>query len=168
MKLISLAALLTAAAFPALAQSKSCGPLPAEFDGLAFAGDGDTLYGVGYTPPIRLWGVQAAELRDKKTGIETPAGMRGRAALEELLSATDHRLKCEPRKWDRFCRVVATCTAGNVDVAFELIRGGMAYGFWLSDTQPSQAGRSVEYARAEAEARKQGRGLWKEWLAEKQ
>ncbi len=158
-------------AWPAAAQdapaSVKCGPLPDAFDGLAFSGDGDTIYGVGLERGIRLWGIQAPELRDKTTGQETVPGMRTRAALEDLFAASGHRVTCAPRKWDRFCRVVASCHAGAVDVQLELLRQGLAYGFWLSDTTVDDTALGLAYAAAEAEARKQRRGLWKDWLGEK-
>jgi len=172
MKQIARAAVaaLFAAALPvaAIAQDapQKCGNLPDAFEGLAFSGDGDTIYGIGYTPPIRLWGIQAPELRDKQTGQETAAGMRTRAALEDLFAASGHRVTCEPRKWDRYCRVVASCKTGNVDVSLALIKAGLAYGFWLSDTAPDKGAVSVAYAAAEAEARQARRGLWPQWLGE--
>lgn len=143
---------------------RDCGALPGTFEGHAFSGDGDTIYGVGYGPPIRLWGVQAPELRDSGKG-ETVPGMRTRAALEDLFAVADWKVRCEPRKFDRYCRVVASCTAGDKDVSLELLRAGLAYGFWLSDA--AGPGTSVTYARAEAEARRERRGLWKMWLGEK-
>ncbi len=187
MKTLSLAAAFAAFALttavaqdaphPQLAQaSKSqpkpdCGTLPEPFAGLAFAGDGDTIYFVGMGPSVRLWGLQAPELRDKVTGQETVAGMRTRAALEDLLQGADHKVACSPRKFDRFCRVVASCTTqgpgGAVDLSLDLLRQGLAYGFWLSDTPADDGALSLAYAGAEAEARKQRRGLWKEWLGEK-
>jgi endonuclease YncB( thermonuclease family) len=169
MNQLAVAAVVTAlVALPAGADTpkKDCGQLPGTFEGLVFSGDGDTIYGVGYAPSIRLWGIQAPELRDKQTGQESTAGMRTRAALEDLLAASGHRAKCEPRKWDRYCRVVASCSAGTTDVSLELLKGGMAYGFWLSDTAPDKVALSVSYATAEAEARKARRGLWKDWLGE--
>ncbi len=161
----ALSALLT---LPAGAQTppKDCGQMPGTFEGVAFSGDGDTIYGVGYKPAIRLWGLQAPELRDAAKGESVP-GMRTRAALEDLLAPTAHKVKCEPRKWDRYCRVVASCTAGNVDVSLELIRQGLAYGFYLTDTPADQVATSIAYATAEAEARKARRGLWPQWLGEK-
>jgi endonuclease YncB( thermonuclease family) len=164
---LAASAALSTATAPAAAQDK-CGPLPGPFEGLAFAGDGDTLYGLGYAPPIRLWGVQAPELRDKASGQEAAAGMRARAALEDALQASAHRATCTPRKFDRYCRVVATCTTtgqgGSVDLALALLRAGLAYGFWLADA--TDGDMSLAYAAAEAEARRQRRGLWKGWLGE--
>jgi endonuclease YncB( thermonuclease family) len=43
----------------------------------------------------------------------------------------------------------------------------MAYGFSLDETLPWETRASQRYATAEAEARKQRQGLWKEWLGEK-
>src|SRR5918993_2911050 len=99
MKSLLLAAALAAVALPAIAQpaprktatSSSDGPdcaamgaLPATWDGQAYAIDGATLAGVGLKPHVRIWGIQAPELRD--TRAESVAGMRARAALEDLLA----------------------------------------------------------------------------------
>lgn len=172
MKTIALAALVATIAAPALGQqpSKDCGPLPGAFAGVAFAGDGDTIYGVDYKAPIRLWGLQAPELRDQAPGNkggESVAGMRTRAALEDMLAASGWKVACTPRKWDRYCRVVARCTAGNIDVSLELVKAGLAYGFYLSDTPAADVATSIAYAQAEADARKAKRGLWPQWLGEK-
>ncbi len=168
MKWLPVALAAAIAAAPALAQQppKDCGPLPGTFTGVAFSGDGDTIYGVDYKPPIRLWGLQAPELRDAAKG-ESVAGMRTRAALEDLLAASGWKISCTPRKWDRYCRVVASCTAGNTDVSLALIREGLAYGFYLSDVAPADVATSIAYAQAEADARKAKRGLWPQWLGEK-
>jgi endonuclease YncB( thermonuclease family) len=42
-----------------------------------------------------------------------------------------------------------------------------AYGLYLDETLPGEPRASQRYATAEAEARKQRQGLWKEWLGEK-
>jgi endonuclease YncB( thermonuclease family) len=60
------------------------GALPPSWDGQAFAIDGHTLGAVGLKPQIRIWGIQGPELRDAAS-IERVAGMRARAALEDLL-----------------------------------------------------------------------------------
>src|SRR5215218_922009 len=62
------------------------GALPGKWEGIAFAIDGATLAGAGLKPSIRLWGIQAPELRDKDKQ-ETAPGMRARAAVEDLLLA---------------------------------------------------------------------------------
>jgi endonuclease YncB( thermonuclease family) len=43
----------------------------------------------------------------------------------------------------------------------------MAYGFNLDEALPWESRASQRYATAEAEARKQRRGLWKDWLGER-
>ena len=48
-----------------------------------------------------------------------------------------------------------------------MIAAGMAYGFNLDEALPWESRSSQRYATAEAEARKQRQGLWKEWLGEK-
>lgn len=145
------------------------GPLPATWSGQAFVIDGDTLAGVGLKPHLRIWGIQAPELRDKATGQETAAGMRARAALVDLLAPADHKVKCRATKFDRYCRIVAQCSvddAGGVDLGGALIAGGMAYGFYLEELLPWEPRASGRYSTAEAEARKQRRGLWKDWLGD--
>ena len=76
--------------------------------------------------------------------------MRARAALEDLLGQSGHKVKCRAAKFDRSCRIVAQCSLDD------------ARGRDIGGTRASQ-----RYATAEAEARKQRQGLWKEWLGEK-
>jgi endonuclease YncB( thermonuclease family) len=147
------------------------GALPKDWSGEAYAVDGDTLGGVGLKPQLRLWGVQAAELRDRQTGRETVAGMRARAALEDMLDKAEHKVKCRSARWDRECRVVAQCTVETgpspLDLGGYMIASGMAYGFHLDEALPWEARAGQRYAGAEAEARKARRGLWPMWLGEK-
>lgn len=161
-----LATILATLSAPLAAQPKECGALPAPFEGLLFAGDGDTAYSPAIRAPIRIWGVQVAELRDAAKR-ETVPGMIGRAALEDLLAASGHKARCEPVKWDRYCRAVSVCTAGGKELGLELIRQGLAYGFYLAEIHPLGADKSVAYAAAEAEARRERRGLWPVWLGER-
>lgn len=148
-------------------------PVPAAFEADAFAMDGDTIGVVGIDYAVRVWGVQAAELRDKQTGQETAAGMIGRAALADILADAGQRVRIEPTKWDRYCRAVAIVSArpkqvgDTVDVAEVLLRRGVAYGFWLDDAVKDRQQLGVQYAAAEATARKARVGLWKDWLGEK-
>jgi endonuclease YncB( thermonuclease family) len=183
MKCLVLAAALAAIAVSAAAQSgprktasqsdipdcAAMGTLPATWDGQAYAIDGGTLGGVGLKPQIRIWGVQAPELRDGSKA-ESVAGMQARAALEDLLDPVNHKVKCRVAKFDRYCRLVAQCSLDDGkggDIGGALIAGGMAYGFHLEETLPWEPRASQRYATAEAEARKQRRGLWKAWLGEK-
>jgi endonuclease YncB( thermonuclease family) len=167
MKTLTTALLLTLAAGSAGAQDRSCHdkPVPDRFEGTAFVVDGDTIASAG-RPRIRLWGVQAPELRDKQTGQETRAGMVARAAMADML---DGPVACRPLKWDRYCRVVATCgTKHSPDLSAAMLARGMAYTFMLDDRQGlgGDAGDTLAgaYARAETDARRSRVGLWKEWL----
>ncbi|MDP1750022.1 MAG: thermonuclease family protein [Reyranella sp.] len=147
------------------------GALPKEWMGEAFAIDGITLGGAGLKPRLRLWGVQAGELRDRQSGQETVAGMRARAALEDMLDKAEHKVKCRAVRWDRDCHVVAQCTVeaspAPLDLGGYMIASGMAYGFRLEEVLPWEPRASQRYAGAEAEARKAKRGLWPVWLGEK-
>ena len=184
MKSLVLAAALAAVAVPAIAQPAprkaatapsdvpdcaAMGALPATWDGQAYAIDGGTLAGVGLKPHVRIWGIQAPELRDASKG-ESVAGMRARALLEDLLEQSGHKVKCRATKFDRSCRIVAQCSLDDSkggDIGGALIAAGVAYGFNLDETLPWEARASQRYATAEAEARKQRRGLWREWLGDK-
>src|SRR5215467_3322654 len=146
------------------------GALHEAWSGAAYAIDGDTLVGVGLKPPIRLWGIQAPELRDGAKN-DTVQGMRARAALEDLLGKSDHKLKCRVARFDRECRVIAQCSldagADSIDVGGAMIASGMAYGYLLAETLPWEPKASQRYADADFEARKARRGLWPMWLGEK-
>jgi endonuclease YncB( thermonuclease family) len=179
-----LLAALAAVAVPAIAQpaprktvpapsdAPDCaamGALPATWEGQVYAIDGNTLAGVGLKPHVRIWGIQAPELRDA-TKAESVAGMRARAALEDLLEQSGHKVKCRATKFDRSCRIVAQCSLDDArggDIGGGMIAAGMAYGFALDETLPWESRASQRYATAEVEARKQRQGLWKEWLGEK-
>lgn len=152
-------------------------PLPTKITGHAYAGDGDTITFVGHPTRVRIWGIQAPELRDQAK-VETVPGMRARARLEELLAAAGHKVVCQPAKWDRYCRYVAFCetlqmddAAGLLrtpqDVGWRLLDEGLAYGFWLEDTFPGRPELSNWYASAEAKARAERKGLWPLWLGAK-
>lgn len=148
-----------------------CGALPKDWSGEAYARDGITLGGVGLKPQIRLWGLQAGELRDRHTGLETVSGMQARAALEDMLEKSEHKVKCRPARWDRECRLVAQCMVETaptpIDLGGYMLASGMAYGFNLDEALPWEPRASQRYAGAEADARKAKRGLWPVWLGEK-
>jgi len=171
MKFLYLSLALALAALPTSAgprEASACreGGLPPVFEGLAFAGDGDTIYGVGQTAAIRLWGMDTPELRSGgKT--ETTSGMRAHAYVADLLAEAGHRVSCIPLQRDRYCRVVSTClTAHGKDIVLETLRAGFAYGFFLSAATPDRIATSLAYAEAEGEARRGRRGLWPVWLGE--
>jgi endonuclease YncB( thermonuclease family) len=188
MKVLLLACLLALAASAAEAQQRrppepdkatdkppdcaaSMGVLPKDWNGEAYAIDGVTLGGTGLKPPLRLWGVQTGELRDRQSGQETVVGMRARAALEDMLDKGSHKVKCRTMRWDRECRAVAQCMVESsptpIDLGGYLISSGLAYGFHLEEALPWEPRAGQRYAGAEAEARKAARGLWPVWLGEK-
>lgn len=181
MKVLPLAlALLLALAGPTLAQSTGSKPpdcttqngeIPTGWTGTTFVIDGDTLGGVGLKPRIRIWGIQAPELRDKMTGQETAAGMRSRAYLVNMLSVADNRVTCRVLKFDRYCRWVAQCVSSKIEPSMDfgqnMIHAGFAYGFYLEDALPWDADASRRYDGAEKEARREKRGLWPMWLGER-
>lgn len=185
MKSLPLAlALLLALAGPALAQPGSngkppdCGALLESWSGVAYAIDGDTLAGVGLKPHIRIWGIQAPELRDKQTGQESLAGLRARSALVDLLAGSDGKVWCRALKFDRYCRLVAMCNVATdpapgstsptpLDLGTFMLLTGYAYGYYLEDTPPWDAAAGQRYTKLEVGARQRKVGLWPMWLGEK-
>lgn len=154
-------ALPTSQALPAACRDA---PVPERIEGRAFAVDGDTLSLPG-RPRLRLWGIQAPELRDTTTRQETGPGSRARAVLADLLDAAP-AVHCTPTKWDRYCRLVAVCRAAGLDLGEQMLAAGMAYTAWLDDPPGRTGIDPAAYAAAEAAARKDRRGLWKVWLRE--
>lgn len=146
------------------------GELPKSWEGQAFAVDGNTMVGSGLKPHIRVWGIDAPGLQDA-TKKETVAGMRARAALEDLLGKADHKVNCRVIKWDRECQILAQCSAATtpnaVDIGGAMLAGGMAYGVDLHEAPPWEARAGQRYATTEARAREQKLGLWPIWLGEK-
>jgi endonuclease YncB( thermonuclease family) len=65
---------------------------------------------------------------------------------------------------------VATCTAGGQDIALQLLKAGLAYGFGLNSSAPETRdaviARRLAYAKAEEDARHARIGLWPAWLGE--
>lgn len=171
MKTALLAASLAAFALPVAAKSppkvaRDCGALPPAFEGVGFVGDGDTINVVGMRPGIRLWGLNAAELRDRQRAETTP-GMKARALVADLLTDADNKVRCEPIEWDSYCRVVSTCLTGaGVDLTMAALKAGLAYGFYLAK-HPQLVETALSYAKAETEARRERRGLWPVWMGEK-
>jgi len=171
---------LSAIAAPVLAQPKGSSPpekcsdrygaLPAKIEGLGYQGDADTIHVTGYPRPIRIWGVQAPELRDKDKA-ETGAGMASRALADDLFHDARRVTTCVTTKYDLYCRAVAVCSVGKdgdtKELGLELIKAGMAYGFYLEEPVAGMPDINLRYADAEYDARKAKRGLWPVWLGER-
>jgi endonuclease YncB( thermonuclease family) len=157
------------AATPPSGCSASHGALPQTWSGQAFALDGETLGGNGLKTPLRLWGVQAPALRDAQR-VETVPGMRARAALEDLLSRADHKVKCRIARYDSECRLVAQCAldeAQPIDLGGAMLASGVVYGHELDEPLSWEPRAAQRYADAEYEARKARKGSWPHWLGEK-
>jgi len=177
---LALGAVVNATAKAQSSKATDCattqGALPEKWEGIAFAIDGNTLAGAGLKPQIRLWGIQAPELRGSDRQ-ETSQGMRARAAAEDLLLAGDRRVTCRAARFDRTCKIVAQCTVtiesprGSTpaphDLALRLLEDGLAYSFYLDETLSWDKTASERYGYHEALARQARKGLWPTWLGEK-
>lgn len=113
--------------------------------GPAFAIDGDTLEVAGRR--VRLAGIDAPELQQSCGALnqQWPCGADARAALE--MAVQRGLVRCTGRAQDVYHRLVAICRVGDVDLAGELVRVGLAM----------SAGR---YSALEAEARATRQGIW--------
>jgi endonuclease YncB( thermonuclease family) len=91
--------------------------------------------------------------------------------------AGGRRVSCRALKWDRSCRVVASCTvtaeipAGTKaqphDLALQLLEAGLGYGSQLDETLPWDDAAGERYGHYEQLARQARAGLWPLWLGEK-
>lgn len=139
-----LAALFLILASPAMAQT---------VEGRASVIDGDTIDISGER--IRFNGVDALESWQRCTagGKEYRCGKEASFALDEWL-AKSRPTRCEFVERDRYGRMVANCfRADGVSVADWLVRNG-----WALDWPRYSDG---EFADAQAEARREGRGIWR-------
>lgn len=126
------------------------GPAAAEIRGTARVYDGDTLE-IGLVR-IRLHGIDAPEL-GQRCGDDAGAEWRcGKAAADRLAAlARGAETVCHARERDHFGRIVATCRAGERDLAATLVAEGLAWAYIRF---------SDDYAEVEAGAREAGRGIW--------
>jgi endonuclease YncB( thermonuclease family) len=100
----------------------------------------------------RLHGIDAPELRQTCTGADGSTYPCGRAARDHLRSLVSGRtLNCDIRERDRYGRLVAGCRAGASDIGGEMVRNGWAIAYRRHGT---------DHAEAEADARRNRRGLW--------
>jgi endonuclease YncB( thermonuclease family) len=100
---------------------------------------------------VRLFGVDAPEGRQscKRDGRDWACGDAAARKLRSLVG--DRSITCMRRDVDDYSRIVATCRAGNVDLAAEMARSGFATAYRRY---------SADYVDEENEARAAGRGIW--------
>jgi micrococcal nuclease len=110
--------------------------------------DGDTLTLLVNDKPlkIRLANIDAPEKKQ-------PFGQKSKESLSEMCWGKDAQY--EPQSIDRYKRMVALVTCGNVGVNREQVRRGMAWVYDKYNNDPF-------YGAIEAVARKRGLGLWED------
>ncbi|MBN9488260.1 MAG: thermonuclease family protein [Alphaproteobacteria bacterium] len=92
-----------------------------------FVTDGDTLK-FGPHDRVRLYGIDAPELRQTCDDGAWPAGRIARDALIKIIGG--RRVSCDEVDWDsRWNRPVSRCWAGDTDVSEEMVRRGMAWAY---------------------------------------
>lgn len=114
--------------------------------------DGDTIEIRGER--VRLHGVDAPESRQlcqDAGGKEYRCGQKAALALADWLDGAQP-IRCHPLSQDRYGRTVARCSRSGEDVGAWLARSGLALDW------PRYSGG--EYASAQAEAKRAGRGVW--------
>jgi endonuclease YncB( thermonuclease family) len=144
---LSMSTLLICAAL-ALGAETACVPQE-RVNGRAEIIDGDS-FKIG-DAQIRLFGADAPEGRQQCTRNGS-AWRCGDAAASELRRLTIGRdVVCMPRDEDTYGRIVATCRAGNVDLAAAMVGAGLAVAYRRY---------SSDYVDEESAARSAKRGLW--------
>lgn len=117
--------------------------------------DGDTLTVMNASDQqfkIRLSGIDAPEKKQ-------PFGNRAKESLSEMVFSK--QVVVESSKEDRYRRKVGKVQLEGADVNLEQVKKGMAWHYSAYAKEQAPADREA-YANAEAEARAQHRGLWRE------
>lgn len=111
--------------------------------------DGDSLDMAGIV--VRLYGVDAPELNQTcaREGQSWACGKEASAKLAHLVNGAE--LRCEQRDIDDYDRIVATCTAREVDLGQAMVAAGLAVAL------PQFSDR---YLGAEARAKAMKLGIW--------
>lgn len=113
--------------------------------------DGDTLEIHGQR--IRLEGIDAIESSQpcthRETGQNWRCGQRAALWLSDLIGAKT--VTCASAGTDRYKRVLAHCSVGGQDIGAAMVRNGWAMAY---------VRYSDRYEPEEAEARKDGVGIW--------
>jgi endonuclease YncB( thermonuclease family) len=120
-------------------------PLRPETAGRAQAIDGDSLMVNGQT--IRLQGIDAPEYNQtcQREGAEYRCGRDAAQALRRLLAQGE--VICRGFEYDRYNRLLGTCTVAGDNIAARLVREGFAVSYG-------------DYLVEEAKARNEKKGLW--------
>lgn len=120
-------------------------------EGQASIIDGDTIEIHGQR--IRLSGIDAPESDQLCRGADSYHYRCGQKAANDLAAFINRRpVTCIEVDRDRYKRSVAVCTVAGIDLADWLVRGGLALDW------PRYS--NGDYAAAQAEAERGGKGLW--------
>lgn len=127
--------------------------------GQAIALDGDTLmvFVGNKRYRIRLWGISAPEMKN------IPYGPYARATLDNFLAESKGRVSCEPTGKDRYKRIIAVCTRNKGDIGAGMIALGWASVHRLYAYDGSDTDRADAYDWVEKMARKNRKGMWRDW-----
>jgi endonuclease YncB( thermonuclease family) len=115
------------------------------FDGDSFTLDGKTIDLAGIDAP------ELGQLCPHHSEREGRCGLMAGYELRKRLQLEPRPLRCWPQGPERDGATVATCAAGEDDVATKLLDAG--YAFALADAQ-------IDYRLAQEKARTAGLGLW--------
>ena len=140
----------TLVVFAALALGAETACVPQErVNGRADIIDGDS-FKIG-DAEIRLFGADAPEGRQQCTRNGNPWRCGDDAASELRRLTIGRDVVCMPRDKDNYGRIVATCRAGNVDLAAAMVNAGFAVAYRRY---------SNDYVDEESAARSAKRGVW--------
>jgi micrococcal nuclease len=149
-------ALLTAAllALPFFAPSLPAQAGPVLQGKVVRVSDGDTLV-VQVDPnrqeKVRLLGIDTPEM------AQQPWGERAKAFTERLALGKLVRLEADVQPRDQYGRLLAYAYVGKTFVNYELVRQGYA----MLLTYPPNVAHVDDFTRAQALARKEGKGIWR-------
>ena len=121
--------------------------------------DGDTFEGQldnGGNPGVNPWAIELTRIVVRINGIDAPErgqfyGDVASLHLQWLISGKAVGLKLKQR--DSYGRWIATAYLDGADIAEELLQQGLAWHYKDYDSNP-------RYAQLEAEAKRNGLGLW--------
>ena len=101
---------------------------------------------------VRLFGIDTPEFGQPCDGGEKGGWACGAAADRLRALIAGHAVHCLPRDRDRYGRLVATCSAGGVDLGSRLVAEGLARAYTRFGD---------DYAAVERQAKTEQIGLWR-------